>query len=109
MASQLTDDDLDFDLAALKAKYREERDKRLRPDGEHQYQEVEADFAHFYETDPHSPPVVRDPIDDEIEVAVLGGGFAGLMAGAHLRQVGVTDFRIIEAAGDFGGTWYWNR
>src|SRR3954469_20367296 len=109
MASQLTDQDLDFDLAALKAKYRAERDKRLRSDGEHQYLEVEADFAHFYETDPHSPPVVRDPIDNEIEVAILGGGFAGLMAGAHVSETGITDFRIIEAAGDFGGTWYWNR
>ena len=109
MASHSTVDDLDFDLQALKDRYREERDKRLRTDGERQYQEVEADFAQFYETDPHSPPVVRAPIDDEIEVAVLGGGFAGLMAGAHLREVGVTDFRIIEAGGDFGGTWYWNR
>ncbi len=26
-----------------------------------------------------------------------------------MREAGVNDFRIIEAGGDFGGTWYWNR
>ena len=31
------------------------------------------------------------------------------MAGARLKERGVTNFRIIEAGGDFGGTWYWNR
>jgi cyclohexanone monooxygenase len=42
-------------------------------------------------------------------VAIIGGGFSGLLAGARLREQGVEDFRIIEAGGDFGGTWYWNR
>src|SRR6185312_8386054 len=40
---------------------------------------------------------------------IIGGGFAGLIAGARLRQAGVDDFRIIEKGGGFGGTWYWNR
>ena len=26
-----------------------------------------------------------------------------------LSEAGVTDVRIIEKGGDFGGTWYWNR
>ena len=42
-------------------------------------------------------------------MAIIGGGFSGLLAGARLTELGVTDFRIIEAGGDFGGTWYWNR
>ena len=42
-------------------------------------------------------------------MAVIGGGFAGLITGARLRQAGIDDFRIIEKGGDFGGTWYWNR
>ena len=29
--------------------------------------------------------------------------------GARLREAGFDDLRIIETAGDFGGTWYWNR
>ena len=41
-------------------------------------------------------------------VVCVGGGFAGLVVGARLREAGV-DVRIIEKGGDFGGTWYWNR
>ena len=51
----------------------------------------------------------REPLTDEVEVVVIGGGFGGLLAGARLREAGVDDIRIIEKGGDFGGTWYWNR
>jgi len=100
---------LEFDLDALKAKYREERDRRLRKDGEDQYLTVDDDYAPFFEQDPYSPPIEREAISEELEVAVLGGGFAGLIAAGNLRLQGIDDFRIIEMAGDFGGTWYWNR
>ena len=67
-------------------------------------------FARYAEDDPYvEPGFTRDPITDEIDVAIIGGGFSGLLAGARLTELGVTDFRIIEAGGDFGGTWYWNR
>ena len=99
----------DFDLRALRLRYDQERDRRIREDGEAQYVEVAADYADYYETDPWSPPVDREPISEDIDVAVLGGGFAGLMAGAHFRQDGIDSFRIIEMGGDFGGAWYWNR
>ena len=42
-------------------------------------------------------------------VALIGGGFVGLVTGARLKQAGIDDVRIIEGGGDFGGTWYWNR
>lgn len=109
MNCDLTYPSFDFDVAKLREKYRHERDRRVLKEGESQYLEVEDELASFYETDPYTPPIERDPIFDEIEVAVLGGGFAGLLAGAHLRTAGVDDFRIIEMGGDFGGTWYWNR
>jgi cyclohexanone monooxygenase len=99
----------DIDIAALREKYRHERDKRLRPEGARQYVEAADDFAEVYEADPHSPPVVRDPLVVETDVAVVGGGFSGLMAAARLVEQGVKDFRIIESGGDFGGAWYWNR
>ena len=38
-----------------------------------------------------------------------GGGYGGLLAGARLREIGVESIRMIDKAGDFGGTWYWNR
>ncbi len=102
------DNDLGFDPAALHAKYRAERDKRLREDGNEQYVEIKDKFAHYLE-DPYVKPITRAPLNDEIEVLVVGGGFGGLLAGARLREAGVQDIRIVEKGGDFGGTWYWNR
>jgi cyclohexanone monooxygenase len=101
--------DLGFDPEALRSKYREERDKRLRPDGNDQYIEVKGTFAHFVDDPYVEPGFSRAPLTDEVEVVVVGGGFGGLLAGARLRETGIDDVRIVEKGGDFGGTWYWNR
>jgi cyclohexanone monooxygenase len=109
-ASPIQDLSLDFDPDELRARYKAERDKRVRPDGEEQYIEVAGQFAHFAEDDPYADPnFTREPVSEELEIAVIGGGFSGLLAGARLREAGLDDFRVIEAGGDFGGTWYWNR
>ncbi len=101
--------DLGFDPDALREKYRIERDKRLRDDGNEQYQEMTGDFSHYID-DPYLDEVIeRQPLNDEVDVVIIGGGFGGLLAGARLREVGIKDIRIIEKGGDFGGTWYWNR
>ena len=100
---------LDFDPDALRAKYREERDKRVRADGNEQYYEVVGDFSRYVDDPYVDRGFAREPITDDIEVAIIGGGFGGLLAGARLREAGVEDLRIIEKGGDFGGTWYWNR
>ena len=97
-----------FDPDALRDKYRFERDKRLRADGNEQYVEIAGQFAHYLE-DPYVAPVERGPIFDTTEVIVIGGGFGGLLAGARLREAGIESLRVIEKGGDFGGTWYWNR
>jgi cyclohexanone monooxygenase len=99
----------DIDIPALREKYRYEREKRLRTEGSRQYIELEDDFAGYYEADPYTPVTLREPIAEDIDVAVLGGGFGGLLAAAHLKKAGVEDVRIIELGGDFGGVWYWNR
>jgi cyclohexanone monooxygenase len=99
----------DIDIDRLREKYRQERAKRLREEGSKQYVELSDDFAGYYETDPHTPVAPRDPISDDVDVAVLGGGFAGLLSAAYLKKAGVGDVRIIELGGDFGGVWYWNR
>jgi cyclohexanone monooxygenase len=100
---------LAFDPDALREKYREERAKRIRPDGNQQYVEVKGAFEHYVEDPYVEPGFSREPLVDEVEVVVIGGGFGGLLAGARLREGGVEDIRIIERGGDFGGTWYWNR
>ena len=104
-----TPNDLGFDPEALRAKYRAERDKRLRADGNEQYREIKGEFAHYLEDPYVEPGFTREPLFDDTEVIVIGGGFGGLLAGARLREAGVDDIRLIEKGGDFGGTWYWNR
>ena len=101
--------ELGFDPDVLRAKYREERDKRLRPDGLAQYVEMKGRFAGF-ERDPWvEGEIGREPFFDESQVVIIGGGFSGLLAAARLRQNGVEGVRVVEKGGDFGGTWYWNR
>ncbi len=101
--------ELGFDPDSLRDKYRNERDKRLRTEGNEQYVEVKDAFAHYVDDPYVDSPVARDPLFDEVDVVVIGGGFGGLLAGARLREAGIQDIRIIEKGGDFGGTWYWNR
>ena len=101
--------EIGFDPDALRLKYKAERDKRVRADGNDQYQEVEGDFAYFVDDPYIDKTLQRGPVEDEIEVAIIGGGFGGMLAAARLREAGIDDFRVIEKGGDFGGTWYWNR
>ncbi len=101
--------EIDFDPDALHAKYLAERDKRLREDGASQYVEVKAEFSHYVDDPYVEPGFTREPVFDEVEFAIIGGGFGGLLMGARLREAGFQSIRMVENAGDFGGTWYWNR
>ena len=99
----------DFDPDALRKKYRSERDKRLRQDGNEQYQEVSGEFSYFVEDPYVEEKIEREPLTDEVDVVIIGGGFGGMLAAARLREKGIDNFKIIEKGADFGGTWYWNR
>ncbi len=92
----------------LKNKYREERKKRLRPEGNDQYIEIKEQHSYYLE-DPYMKVEERDPCRDHVQFTFIGGGFAGLVTGARLVEAGLNNVRIIEKGGDFGGTWYWNR
>jgi len=98
-----------FDPDALRAKYREEREKRLRADGDDQYVELAGALAHLADDPWIEPGSAREPLADEVDVLLVGGGLGGLLTGARLRQRGVERLRIVEKGGDVGGTWYWNR
>jgi cyclohexanone monooxygenase len=95
-----------MDIAALREKYLSERDKRLRPDGASQYVRLADEFDIG---DPFTPMTEREPLTEHSTVVCVGGGFSGLVVGARLKEAGIFDVRIIDKAGDFGGTWYWNR
>ena len=107
--STATPQTLGFDPDALRAKYLEERDKRIRSDGNEQYIEVKGDFARYVDDPYVDAPDERAPLTDEVNVVIIGGGFGGLLAGARMTEAGITGIRMIEKGGDFGGTWYWNR
>jgi cation diffusion facilitator CzcD-associated flavoprotein CzcO len=97
-----------IDHDALRERYRAERDKRLRPDGNDQYLEPTGRYAHFLD-DPYVEVVERDPVVRDVTVAIIGAGFSGLTTGARLVEAGIEDVHLIDGAGDVGGAWYWNR
>src|SRR6202453_4196535 len=49
-----------------------------------------------------------DGATQQVDVAVVGAGFAGLYLLHRLRKAGFTTV-VLDEAGDVGGTWYWNR
>src|ERR1700723_4274902 len=98
-----------FDPDALRTKYADERQRRLRSDGITQYVEITGAFSRFGEDPWADPDFSREPIADFVDVAVVGAGFGGLLIGARCKQLGVENVRLIDKAADVGGTWYWNR
>ncbi len=50
-------------------------------------------------------PIERAALNEDLTVLVLGGGFSGLVTSVHLVENGITNFKLIEKGGDFGGTW----
>ncbi len=100
---------LGFNPEELRAKYKTERDKRIRQDGNSQYTETAGDFSKYVD-DPYADKEFnRAPLTDHSDVVIIGGGFGGLVSGARFREIGTKKVRIIEKGSDFGGTWYWNR
>jgi cation diffusion facilitator CzcD-associated flavoprotein CzcO len=101
--------DKKLSLEEAREKYRIEREKRLRADGIRQYKELKGDYEEF-DRDPYvEPGFTRAAVIEDVDVVIVGGGFGGMIEAANLTKAGITNFRIIEKAGDFGGTWYWNR
>jgi cation diffusion facilitator CzcD-associated flavoprotein CzcO len=100
---------ISFDREAVNHKYAQERNKRMI-EGRAATRDLskDEDFS-SYRDDPFTPYLERDPIDDEIDVAIIGAGIAGILAGADLRSAGIEQIRLIDGAGGVGGTWYWNR
>lgn len=95
-----------LDASAIAERYRLERDRRATS-GSRRYQGMGGEGRPL--GDPYTAPAERSPVFDTMDALIIGGGFGGLLTAARLREAGVADVRIVEAAGDFGGTWYWNR
>lgn len=101
--------DPERDFEKLKAKYEDERIKRLNQAGTGQYKQMDHPFSGDV-NDPYvETPLERVSITEDTDVAIVGGGFSGLLVANSLLREGIEDFRIIEKGSDIGGTWYWNR
>jgi cyclohexanone monooxygenase len=98
-----------IDIPALRAKYRRERDRRIKKEHNDQYIPASGKWKDIYEVDPYTPVAPRDPITGETDTVILGAGYCGMMAAHQLKQAGIDDFYMIDHGGNFGGTWYWNR
>ena len=53
-------------------------------------------------------PTENSTPEQQFDIIVVGGGFAGMYALHRLRGIGLR-VKVYEAGGDLGGTWYWNR
>ncbi len=73
------------------------------------YMSMEGEFAKYLEDVYSEPPIAREALTDECDIAVVGAGFAGLLLWHKLQAAGFDDVRFCEKGGDVGGTWYWNR
>src|ERR1700746_1013665 len=85
-----TSEELGFDPGALRERYAAERAKRLRADGNRQYQEITGQFGHF-NVDPYvEPGFTRESLHEELDVLIVGGGFGGMLAAVRLKEAGIT-------------------
>src|ERR1700687_1335500 len=67
---------------------RTERSKRSRSDGVAQFRKTEGEFARFLDDPNAEAPLSRAPLNDEVDVVVVGGGWSGLLTTARLRPAG---------------------
>ncbi|PNY25869.1 Pentalenolactone D synthase [Tolypocladium capitatum] len=108
------------DLALLTKKYDEEKERRVRADGSAQYVELglsQSSRLSKLADDPWvdhealnaQPPNLED--GDDVRFLITGAGYGALLVAVRLVEAGFQpdEIRIIDAAGGFGGTWYWNR
>ena len=88
------------ELDRVRAKYRQERDKRQDP---HRRDLLDLRGHEELLADPYTPVADREPATDTVDALVVGAGWGGLMAAAHLRKAGIERIRVVDKAGDVGG------
>lgn len=93
---------LPFDPKELKDRYIAERDKRLQNGGGiNQYRLVENKgiFSHYLNDPWVKPGFTRDPVSEQVDVAIVGGGYGAQLVAVRLIEAGVKNIRLIEKVG----------
>jgi cyclohexanone monooxygenase len=98
-----------IDPQTLKQKYADERAKRLASRDGRRYALAKDVNNNLTQDLWRKSAIDRAPLNEKIDVLVVGGGMSGIMTASRLIRNGVTDIRLLERGGDFGGTWYWNQ
>ncbi|KAL2204698.1 FAD/NAD(P)-binding domain-containing protein [Sarocladium strictum] len=108
-------------LAFIRQKYAQEAEKRVRPEGSKQFvalTHAEEARLRFLSQDPwvdHEALNARpSPVTNggTYKFVIVGAGFGGLQFAVKLIESHLAtpeEIRFVDAAGGFGGTWYWNR
>ncbi|KAJ5740922.1 hypothetical protein N7493_000794 [Penicillium malachiteum] len=110
------------DLFNINERYETESNKRLRHDGNAQYIEpstsaTPSDPYTQFSKDPWVDPSKIEILQTKFpskrtSVLIIGAGWGGLQNAIRIltiSKIPATHIRIIDSAGSFGGTWYWNR
>jgi cyclohexanone monooxygenase len=107
--AHLISEQLGFDPAVIGEKYHVEKEKRIRRDGDTQYQEVKGSLEHLATGLFANKPIKRDPVQATVGALIVGGGYGGILTAVRLSEKGFTDIVIVEKGAEIGGTWFWNR
>ncbi|VUC30142.1 unnamed protein product [Clonostachys rosea] len=108
-------------LSATRKKYEEEAKKRLSRDSSSKYlplTDAEESRIRSLGDDPwvdhgklnQRPSPIKE--NSTYRFFILGAGFGGLQFAVRLiesKLATADEIRILDSAGGFGGTWYWNR
>ncbi|MCJ1388932.1 hypothetical protein MMC18_001783 [Xylographa bjoerkii] len=105
------------DVLQAAERYGEERAKRLRDDGDSQFVDISLSdkFQQFQEDPWVDTATVKDARtmfpDNRCKLLIFGAGFGGLLYAVRMIEAGIRpeDIRIVDIAGGFGGTWFFNR
>lgn len=106
-----------LDAPSVEKRYVEERARRLLDEGDAQFIDISRSdrFKHFQEDPWVDTATVKDARDmfpdNRCTLLILGAGFGGLVYAVRMVQAGIRpeDIRVVDSAGGWGGTWYWNR
>ena len=101
----------------LNAKYQQEREKRIKVEGLSQYLPGSKGSLYALDVDPwtDSDTKIHQPVQDSghAKIVVFGAGYGGICAAIRCLESGAAssldDIVIVDPAGGFGGTWWWNR
>jgi cation diffusion facilitator CzcD-associated flavoprotein CzcO len=111
----------DLKLFELSQKYTAEAAKRFRPEGLDQFvrlKEAGSERVRTLAEDPwadHTALNAKEPVKDgsKHKFVILGAGYGGMLFAVRLIEAGLAsgpdDILLVDAAGGFGGTWWWNR